>query len=250
MFIRSFAALLLAALPVAPALAQFSIVPAQPQSFDPVVLRMTVDSCVYDQDRIGVTASQGVFRVNLGVNNCLVPGPIRVIDVRLGTLPVGAYRVDVSQTQGDVVQPNVARIEFNVTPRPVIAIFPPPKKPNNDYSGNWMTPTESGWGLSIQHSPTDVLFAQLFVYGAGGASTWFTFQGGQWKSATRWEGTVYASTGPVYTAPAFNPAQVSYAPVGVASLDFEQSPGTEGFATLTYSVGNATVTKRIRRFAF
>ena len=45
----------------APALAQFAIVPAQPQSFDPVVLRMTVDSCVYDQDRIDVSADQGVF---------------------------------------------------------------------------------------------------------------------------------------------------------------------------------------------
>ena len=165
MFARSFAALLLAALPAAPALAQFAIVPAQPQSFDPVVLRLTVDSCVYDQDRIGVSADQGTFRVGLGVNNCLVPGPLKVIDVRLGTLPVGTYRVDISQLQGDIIQPNVARLTFTVMPRPVITIFPPPRKPNNDFSGNWMVPAESGWGLTILQSPGDAVFAQLFVYG-------------------------------------------------------------------------------------
>jgi len=229
----------------------FTLVPAQPAAFDPVVLRMTVDSCVYDADLIGVRKHEDVLVVTSGVRNCLVPGPLRVIDVRLGTLPVGSYRVVVTRVMGDIVEsPPAAQIDFNVTGRPVIAIFPPPKKPNNDWSGNWVTPTELGWGLSIQQSPTDALFAQLFVYGTGGAPTWFTFQSGQWKSATRWEGQVYASNGPVYTAPAFDPAQVAIAPVGAASLEFEQSPGTEGFATLTYSVGNATITKRIRKFLF
>jgi len=252
MFPRSLAAPLLAALAALPALAQFEIVPAQPQAFDPVVLRMTVDSCVYDIDRISVQMRQDVLVVNVRVNACLVPGPVRVIDVRLGTLPVGSYRAAVFPAMGDLVfeTPPAATIAFNVTGRPVIAIFPPPKKPNNDHSGNWFTPTESGWGLAIQQSPTDVLFAQLFVYGANGAPAWFTFQGGQWKSATRWEGTVYANTGPGYGDPVFDPRQVTIQPVGTAMLEFEQAPGTIGVATLVYSVGNVTVTRRIRRLAF
>jgi hypothetical protein len=229
---------------------QFALVPAQPQAFDPVVLRMTVDSCVFDQDRVGVTASQGTFRVNLGVNNCLVPGPTKVIDVRLGTLPIGTYRVDVSLAQGDIVQPNVARIDFSVTGRPTIAIFPPPKKPNTDFSGNWFVPAEPGWGLAIQQSPTDVVFAELFVYGANGSPTWFTLQDGQWKSATRWEGRLFANTGPAFSDPVFDPGRVTIAPLGTASIEFEQAPGTEGLATLTYNVNNIAVTKRIRRLAF
>jgi hypothetical protein len=230
--------------------AQFEIVPAQPQAFDSVVLRMTVDSCVYDIDSIGVSARQEVLLVSAGIRNCLLPGPLRVIDVRLGTFPIGSYRVVVSRAFGDIVEsPPAATIAFTVTPRPTLAIFPPPKHSLDDYSGNWVVPTELGWGLAIQHSPTDALFAQLFIYGAGGTPNWFTFQSGQWKSATRWEGQVYASSGPVYTAPVFNPAQVAIAPVGVASIEFEHGPA-DTFATLTYTVGNATITKRIRKFAF
>jgi hypothetical protein len=236
----------------ATASAQYSIVPAQPQEFDSVVLRMTVDSCVFDIDRIGVSALQDVLVVTARVRNCLVPGPLRVIDVRLGTLPIGSYRAVLIQATGDLVfeTPPSATIPFNVVARPTIAIFPPPKKPLNDYTGNWIVPTELGWGLTILQSPAHTVFAQLFVYGANRLPEWFTFQAGQWKSATRWEGAVYASTGPAWSNPAFDPAQVSTLPVGTATLEFEQLPGSEGLATLVYTVGNVSVTKRIRRFAF
>ncbi len=233
------------------AFAQFTIVPAQPEEFDDVVVRMTVDSCVYDIDRIGVRKSGDTFVVGVGVRNCLVPGPLRVIDVRIGSLPIGSYRVVVERVMGDLIEtPPPFSTTFDVRPRPTLAIFPPPKKPLNDYSGNWVTQTELGWGLSIQHSPTQVLFAQLFVYTPAGAPTWFTLQGGQWTSATRWEGQIFGSTGPGFAAPLFDPRQVVTASVGAASLEFEQSPGTEGFATLTYTVGGTTITKRIRRFLF
>lgn len=230
----------------------FALVPAQPAAFDPLVLRMTVDSCVYDQDRVNVYASQGAFRVFITANPCLVPGPVKVIDVRLGTLPVGPGRVEVFQVAGGdmIVRQEGGTFDFNVTGRPVVAVFPPPKKPNNDWSGHWVTQTEPGWGLSIQQSPTDVLFAQLFVYASNGAPAWFTFQEGQWKSATRWEGKLFASTGPGFGEPAFDPRQVAIQPLGTASIEFEQTPGNEAFATLSYSVGNVPVTKRIRRFLF
>ena len=53
----------------------------------------------------------------------------------------------------DKVLPAIERIAFTVAERPTIAIFPPPKKPTNDYSGNWYVPAESGWGLAAAKSP-------------------------------------------------------------------------------------------------
>lgn len=231
----------------------FALVPAKPEAFDPVVLRMTVDSCVYDPDAIGVRKQEDLLIVNAGIRNCLVPGPLRVIDVRLGTFPVGRYRVLLEHSIGGTTipeSPPAFIATFDVTSRPTVAIFPPPKRPLNDWSGNWVTQTELGWGLSIQQSPTDVLFAQLFVYAVNGLPVWFTFQDGQWKSATRWEGKLFASAGPGYSEPVFDPRQVVTQPLGTATIEFEQTPGNEAFATLHYVVGNVPVTKRIRKLLF
>ena len=230
---------------------QFAISPAQPSEFDPVVLRMTVDSCAYDTQFAAVQMDASVLRVTVATRQCLLPGPIRVVDVRLGTLPAGTYRVELrSLTGGDLVSPPLANIPFTVTPRPQIAVFPAPARPLNDYSGNWYNPLESGWGITIHQSPAGTIFSELLVYGAGGLPDWYTFSSGLWTSATRWEGTVYASRGTAFSAPVYDPAQLTVQPVGSVSLDFEQSPGTEGFATLAYNVGTVQVSKRIRRLAF
>lgn len=231
--------------------AQFAISPAQPAEFDPVVLRMTVDSCVYDSAFVAVQMDAGVIRVTTAVRQCLLPGPMRVIDVQLGTFPFGSYRVELRHLiGGDIVSPVIASIPFNVAARPQIAVFPPPSRPLNNYSGNWYDPRESGWGITLHQSPTRVVFGELLVYGANGAPDWYTFSSGQWKSATRWEGTVYASRGSAFSAPVFDPAQLTVQAVGSVSIEFEQSPGTEGVATLSYNVGAVQVTKRIQRLAF
>lgn len=249
MIFRAIAALCLGFL-AGPAFAQFALVPTQPSEFDPVVVRLSVDSCVYDADSVSVRNESGVIRLYVGIRQCFAPGPLRIFDVGIGTYPTGLYRVEVVQVSGSTPGAIVASIPFSVTPRPTLAIFPPPKKALVDYSGNWMTPGESGWGLAIQHSPTQALFAQLFVYGTGSAPAWFTFQGGRWTSVTRWEGTVYASTGPAYGLAAFDPVAVTYLSVGTASIEFGALPIADGYATLTYSIGSTTVTKRIRRLVF
>ena len=81
----------------------FTLVPAHPEAFDPLVLRMTVDSCVYDIDAIGVRKHDDVLLVTSAVRNCLVPGPLRVIHVRLCTFPVGRYRVVLTRALADTV---------------------------------------------------------------------------------------------------------------------------------------------------
>ena len=234
-----------------PAVAASRLVPEQPYAFDPVHLRMTVDSCVFAEDTVAVAFSQGAIEVRTRQNNCLVPGPPRIVDIRLGSLAPGAWRVIVRALNGDIVLPPLETIDFQVLDRPAIAVFPPPPRPLADHSGQWYRPAESGWGLSFHQSATDVAIAAWYVYDAAGAPTWYTIQEGRWENATRWTGTVYRTAGPPFFAPAFDPALVSIAPVGQATLVFEQQAGEEGYATLTYGVtGLGTGAKRITRLAF
>lgn len=226
-----------------------SIVPAQPSAFDPVNLRMTVDSCSFQPGTVHVAAAGGTFQVSHRPNACLVAGTPEVVDIRLGTLAPGDYRVDVfasADTKGTPVE----SLRFTVADRPEPAVFPAIPKPLTDYSGLWWNAQESGWGLSITQSPANVVFGALFVYGAGGQPEWFTLQGGRWEGATRWSGTLYRTTGPTYAAALYDPHAVVLQSAGTASLDFTQVPGEEGRARFTFTTGGATVSKTISRMAF
>jgi hypothetical protein len=111
----------------------------------------------------------------------------------------------------------------------------------------WWIPAESGWGLSLHQSPTDVMFGALFVYGADGRPEWFTLQGGTWEGATRWNATLYRTTGPFFASPVFDPRLVLIQAAGAATLDFHQVPGDVGHARFTYSVDGVTIEKTIQR---
>lgn len=233
------------------ALAVSRLVPEQPYAFDSVNLQMTVDSCVFAEETVAVAFSQGAIEVRMRQNNCLVPGPPRIVDIRLGALPPGAWRVVVRLETDFGGLPPLETLDFQVLERPAIAVFPPPPRPLADHSGQWYRPAESGWGLSFHQSATGVAFVAWYVYDAVGVPTWYTIQEGRWENATRWTGTVFRTAGPPFFAPTFDPAMVSIAPVGQATLDFEQQAGEEGYATLTHGVtGLGTGTKRITRLAF
>lgn len=234
--------LLAAALPVSAS----RLIPAEPIAFEPVVLRMTVDGCAFVAETVRVRAVANVLKVTQHPNNCLVPGPIEIADVRLGTLAVGSYRVEVYGGSDDSAQP-VETLAFEVRQRPEIAIFPPPPRPITDYSGLWWTPSESGWGLSLHQAATDAMFGALFVYASDREAEWFTLQGGRWESSTRWTATVYRTTGPFYASALFDPRLVLLDAVGSATLDFRQVPGDEGRARFTYDVDGVTVDKVIQR---
>jgi hypothetical protein len=222
------------------------IIPAEPIAFEPVVLRMTVDGCAFVPQTVNVRTEANVLKVTQHPNNCLAAGPIEIADVRLGTLAVGAYRVEVFGG-ADVSAEPVETLAFEVRARPEIAVFPPPPRPINDYSGLWWTPTESGWGLSLHQSATDAMFGSLFVYGSDREAQWFTLQGGHWESATRWTAIVYRTNGPFFAGPVFDPRLVLIDAVGSATLDFHQVPGGEGHARFTYDVDGAGVSKVIQR---
>ncbi len=237
------------ALACLPAHSSSRISPPEPSEFDLVNLRMTVDSCAFAPETVSVSSGGGTIRVAHRPRQCLLPGEPRIVDIRLGALPIGDWRVEV-HPDGDPAGPVEERIDFSVRGRPQIAVFPPPPRPLTDYSGQWYRPAEAGWGLTVDQSPTNVVFAAWYVYDAAGSPTWYTIQGGQWTSAATWSGTVYRTSGPPFFGADFDPARVAVTPAGQAALDFTQRPGEEGFATLTYTVGGTQGTKRITRLAF
>jgi hypothetical protein len=222
-----------------------SVIPPQPTSFETVNLRMTVDSCTFVPETVRITMAANVVRVTQNVNNCLLPGTPRVADVQLGALPAGDYRVELYMTPQPSGSP-VESLAFQVRDPAQIAVVPPPPRPLTDYTGLWFNMQESGWGLSLFQGPTHAMFGLLFVYDNANRPEWYSIQGGHWTSSTTWTGTVWRTTGPAFGG-AFDPSQVAYAQMGTASLDFTQSPGEEGRARLTYSIGNTSTTKIVTR---
>jgi len=236
---------LAASLALVPAFAS-EIVPAEPIAFEPVNLRMTVDGCAFVPSTVRVSASGNTLQVTQHLNNCFAAGPVEIADVRLGTLAPGRYRVEVYATQVAAGPPAEA-LSFEVRARPEIAVFPPPPRPITDYSGMWWNPAESGWGLSLHQSPTDVMFGALFVYGDDGRPEGFTLQGGTWESSTRWSATLYRTNAPFFASPVFDPRLVLIQAAGVATLDFAQAPGDVGRARFTYTVDGTRIDKTIQR---
>ena len=227
------------------ALLASTLVPAQPTSFETVNLRITSDKCNLSPGSVRVTMSANVIRVTRDGDACSPPGEPVAADVQLGALPAGDYRVEL------YVNPHLGTMPtetfaFQVSDPAQIAVFPPPPRPLTNYTGLWYNPQESGWGLSLFQGPTYVMFGLLFVYDSANRPEWYSLQGGQWTSSTTWTGTILRTTGPTFGG-AFNASQVTYAQSGTATLDFTQTPGQEGRARFTYSIGNTSVTTPVSR---
>lgn len=232
------------------ALAAFTasqVVPAQPTSFQTVNLRLNTDNCEFEAASIRVTQSANVIRVTHRQEAaCSPPGAPRIVDVRLGALPAGDYRVEFYR---DIRTSNLPSETFSLQVRdPVeIAIFPPPVRPLTNYSGLWYDPRESGWGLSLHQGPTYTVFGLLFVYDTNRRPDWYSLQSGRWTSSTVWKADVLRTTGPSLGGALFDPSLVQYNPAGSVTIDFTQAPGTEGLARLTYTINGTTATKTIQR---
>lgn len=231
------------------AAAQSRIVPAIPTAFELVNLRMTVDSCAFVPATVGVRAAGNVLKVSHQPNACFAPGEPQVMDVRLGALPAGDYRVEVFASR-DTDGPPAETLSFSVLPPVEIAVFPPPPRPLTDYTGLWWNPQESGWGLALHQSPLHAVFGAWFVYGANGQPQWYTLQQGQWLDATTWRGAIYRTTGPSFAGPDYDPRLVLVQAAGMATLDFRHRAGDEGRARFTYTLDGVTTTRVITRMPF
>jgi hypothetical protein len=226
-----------------------TLVPPQPSTFDAVNARLTVDSCEFPAWLVRVTLASNVFRITQQSRvSCSPPGAPQVADIRLGTLPSGDYRVELYRGPEAIGTP-AETLAFTVRERAGTSVNPLPL-PFTDYTGVWWNPQESGWGLSLHQSGAHLMVGAWFVYNSNGQPEWYTLQGGQWTSPTRWTATLYRTTGPSVTATAFDPTLVFAFPSGTAVIEFRQDPGGEGLARFTYALGGNTTTKVISRIPF
>ena len=221
------------------------IVPAQPLPFATVNLRTVVDSCSFVPSTVRVTAAGDTLRVTQVMNQCFAPGTPLTVDIRLGALPEGSYRVELYA--GPVSGAPIERLSFEVRALPEPAVFPPFTRPLASYGGLWYTPSESGWGIALTQGNGNLVFGTWYVYNANNQPEWYTFQEGRWTSFTTWTANVYRHSGPFLGAPTFDPRLVTTTPVGTATFEFAIRPGLEGRALFTYSVNGLSGVRTIER---
>ena len=109
----------------------------------------------------------------------------------------------------------------------------------------WSGAGENGWGMSIvQHR--DVLFANMFVYDASGAPTWYVMPDGSWNSShTVYTGNLYLPKGSPFFAYDATKFDIG-ASVGTATLTFTDANN----ASFDYTISGVTGHKSITRILF
>jgi hypothetical protein len=114
-----------------------------------------------------------------------------------------------------------------------------------NYEGLWWADppgSESGWGVNIAHQG-DILFATWFTYDTDGSGMWLVVSDGAKTGPGTYSGALYRTTGPAFSAVAFDPAQVKAVAVGSATFTF----GDENNGTFDYTVNGVHQSKAIVR---
>ena len=111
------------------------------------------------------------------------------------------------------------------------------------YTDLWYLPAESGWGVNIIQQ-YDTMFVTLFVYGSDNQPHWYVGPAVRTVgvSQTQFTGALYTTVGSPAGQP-WSTSAYSFSQVGNISFNF----ATPTTGTLTYSIGNTTVTKSIQR---
>ncbi|HET7845514.1 MAG TPA: hypothetical protein VFL14_15260 [Xanthomonadales bacterium] len=233
---RLFATLSLLAVPLGLPAVELRIAPANPVEFERMAVRLVTDSCTFDEDAVEVRLEGRTFVVTQRSNPCLVPGPAEVVEVQLGAVPPGDYRVELREA--GLAEP-VGALEFSVSGLVRGATFPPPPRPLANFEGLWWNGVDAGWGISLKQGATSGLFGALLVLDAGGTARWYSVQSGSWETSTRWSGRVLRSSNEA--------GRVTHADVGTATFDFTMRPGSEDVATLTLTIDGVATTRSIKR---
>jgi hypothetical protein len=114
-----------------------------------------------------------------------------------------------------------------------------------DYTGAWYNANESGWGLSVIRGTTGLYGIIMYHFNQTSNPTWYFMAGGSF-SGTTYSAPVTLYSGPSFTSPTFNSAQVSSSTVGTASINFTSATT----ANLTYTISGTMVTKALTKLQF
>lgn len=244
-FIVKLVGVLISALVAGTSFAQrpVDVLPAAPNSSDTIIIRMQFAPYpIWNGDSYRVEMEANRIRLIFGPYDStgIVPLPLPFY-AEVGKLPAGTYAVDAYNT--DKTTGNLTLIgsssSFTVTNGRIGKKSPFVAYNNADH---WWNPAESGWGLFVWHDRLDHLLAAWFTYGADNKPVWYTVQGGAWTTPSMYEGQIFQTTGPVFSA--FVPGSaVQIQAVGTAKLNFGPDTGT-----FTYTLNGVTQTKNITRF--
>ena len=163
-------------------------------------------------------------------------------DVILGRFPQGSYTVEtlfLNRANGTLTF--VGTTQFSVSEDLAARNS---DYPAYDFTDLWWNPAESGWGISI-HTKRQAFFAAWFAYDSSGNPTWYTLQGGSWRTPKSYTGAIYAT----HAAPnsGLGPlSALTFALVGNGTMDFD------GFdnATFSFTVNGGSNFKNITRQVF
>jgi DNA-binding beta-propeller fold protein YncE len=105
--------------------------------------------------------------------------------------------------------------------------------------------SESGWGINLTHQG-NILFATWFTYDAEGRGMWLVMSNGEQVGRNSYEGPLYRTTGPAFSAPTFDPARVTRTAVGTARIDIANANN----GTLTATVDGIPIRRTISKQVF
>jgi hypothetical protein len=139
---------------------------------------------------------------------------------------------------GTVGMMNITRQVFSTVPNCEMG-GTMPATPN--FSDLWWNPSESGWGINLQHQG-NIIFATWFTYDANGKGQWLVMSDGESTGNNTWSGALYRTTGPALGS-TWDNSKVKLAQAGQATISFSDANN----GTLTATVDGMNVTKPITR---
>ncbi|APV50886.1 hypothetical protein BWI17_15030 [Betaproteobacteria bacterium GR16-43] len=111
---------------------------------------------------------------------------------------------------------------------------------NPNYTDLWWNPSESGWGMNLNHQ-SDIIFATLFTYAADRGNLWLVGTNLAKQPNGSYAGALYRLTGSAFNAQPFTVAPPTQ--VGDMTLTFSGNDS----AVLQYTFAGVSVTKSIIR---
>lgn len=152
---------------------EFRVLPDTPRALQAVYVRLTLSAC---QGIAEVKHANGIFSIGVTSQVFCIPSPVpRALEVSLGKLPQGQYRVRVANADDPNDPESWPELTFDVA-APAPGRFSDEFGPLLDYSGVWSSPDYRGQGWFVEHRSPDRLLLTWVTYDDAGRNTWYVMQ--------------------------------------------------------------------------